>query len=95
MGISEFDENEKCLELESIINNLRTQIDELRAENAKLQIQVAIYSRIPEDTDKGKVSFTDGEVMRDEPHVLEEYKAATARMNRYFTERCDDIDAQS
>ena len=94
MTVSEFNNNEKQLDLERIIENLRDQNEELRHKNCELMLKLAMYSNITEDAKEGKVNFTDGEVMRDDPHILEEYKAATARMNKYFEERCDQIDAQ-
>ena len=93
MTDSEFNENEKQLELENIIENLRDQNNGLRAKNAELEIQIAMYRAVPKDANSGKVNFTDGQIMRDDPHVLEEYKAATARMNAYFTEITDQLDA--
>ena len=92
MTNSEFNNNEKQLELENIIENLREQNDELRAKNAELEIQIAMYRAVPKDANAGKVNFTDGEIMREDPHILEEYKAATSRMNAYFSEMVDQID---
>ena len=88
MTVSEFNNNEKQLNLENIIENLREQNDELRAENAKLQIQIEMYRGVGKRAEERQSRG-------DDPHILEEYKAATARMNAYFSERCDDMDAQS
>tara|TARA_R110002020_G_scaffold128392_5_gene287790 strand:- start:743 stop:1036 length:294 start_codon:yes stop_codon:yes gene_type:complete len=95
MITSEFEKNEKQLDLETMLDKLQDEVADLRAENAELKLTVEMerIHRVGRETEKGRIDFTDGEVLRDEPHLMEEYKAATARMNEYFQIQCDKLDA--
>ena len=88
-----FNENEKLLDLEKMLDKAQDEIADLRAENNELKLRLELEPLLKE-TDKGNIDFTTGEIIREEPHILEEYKAATARMNEYFKAQCDKLDAQ-